>query len=261
MSADVSADLETLPENNRRNIPLSEVRNIAPSELTINTKNAEYFDRESHVHLQHLRDDVRKRGILVPLIAKSVGTLLAGHNRLLVAQELGLKKIPVQYVQEELSEEREREFIVKDNLLRRQLSLEKRIGLYKFLYPDFEEKFLNPDELPKAGRKNTKDNSVTLEKIATETGQSVSAVRMQVKRGRDEAAKKNHHNVTISPSNESAQKNHHNVMISKEEKVLNSSTLQIFRKKLQSLHTSIQNADELEQKQMLKDLKQFLKLW
>ena len=245
MSADVSADLETLPENNRRNIPLSEVRNIAPSELTINTKNAEYFDRESHVHLQHLRDDVRKRGILVPLIAKSDGTLLAGHNRLLVAQELGLKKIPVQYVQEELSEEREREFIVKDNLLRRQLSLEKRIGLYKFLYPDFEEKFLNPDELPKAGRKNTKDNSVTLEKIATETGQSVSAVRMQVKRGRDEAAKKNHHNV----------------MISKEEKVLNSSTLQIFRKKLQSLHTSIQNADELEQKQMLKDLKQFLKLW
>ncbi|MBL7990620.1 MAG: hypothetical protein JNN25_04210 [Candidatus Kapabacteria bacterium] len=112
----------------------------------------------------------------------------------------------MQYEQEELSEEREREFIVKDNLLRRQLSLEKRIGLYKFLYPDFEEKFLNPDELPKAGRKNSKDNSVTLEKIATETGQSVSAVRMQVKRGRDEAAKKNHHNVTISSSGESAKK-------------------------------------------------------
>lgn len=261
MSADVSADLETLPENNRRNIPLSEVRNIAPSELTINTKNAEYFDRESDVHLQHLRDDVRKRGILVPLIAKTDGTLLAGHNRLLVAQELGLKKIPVQYVQEELSEEREREFIVKDNLLRRQLSLEKRIGLYKLLYPDFEEKFLNLNELPKAGRKNSKDNSVTLEKIASETGQSVSAVRMQVKRGRDEAAKKNHHNVTISPSNESVPKNHHNVMISKKEKVLNSSSLQAFRKKLQSLHTSIQNADELEQKQMVKDLKQFLKSW
>lgn len=50
-------------------------------------------------------------------------------------------------------------------------------------------------------------------------------------------------------------------MISKKEQGLNSSSLQVFRKKLQSLHTSIQNADELEQKQMLKDLKQFLKLW
>jgi ParB-like chromosome segregation protein Spo0J len=226
--ADVSADVETLPETNRRSIPLSEVKRVAPSELMRNAKNTEYFDSEEDAHLQLLREDIRKRGILVPLIAKRDGTLLAGHNRLLLAQELRLKTIPVQYVQEDLSDEREREFIINDNLLRRHLSLEKRTTLYKLRYPDFEERFLNPDNLPKAGRKKSDDNATTLEKIAGDTGQSVSAVRMQVKRIRDAkvtpTTKKNRHNVMISDTKDGAAatdrttqkntKNRHNVMIS-----------------------------------------------
>ena len=225
--ADVSADVETLPEIHRRSIPLSEIKRVAPSELTRNKKNTEYFDSEEDAHLQLLREDIRKRGILVPLIAKRDGTLLAGHNRLLLAQELRLKTVPVQYVQEDLSDEREREFIINDNLLRRHLSLEKRMMLYKLRYPDFEKRFLNPDNVPKAGRKKSDDTATTLEKIAGDTGQSVSAVRMQVKRIRDAkltTTKKNHHNVMISdaenemvlPDNnkQKSTKNHHNVMIS-----------------------------------------------
>lgn len=225
--ADVSADVETLPEVHRRSIPLSEVKRVAPSDLTRNAKNIEYFDSEEDAYLHLLREDIRKRGILVPLIAKRDGTLLAGHNRLLLAQELRLKTVPVQYVQEELSDEREREFIINDNLLRRHLSLEKRITLYKLRYPDFEERFLNPLNVPKAGRKKSGDTATTLEQIAGDTGQSVSAVRMQVKRIRDAkltTTKKNRHNVMISDAKNgiglptsNAQKNtknRHNVMIS-----------------------------------------------
>jgi ParB-like chromosome segregation protein Spo0J len=231
--ADVSADVETLPEIHRRSIPLSEVKRIAPSDLTSNAKNAEYFEPEEEAYLQLLREDIRKRGILVPLIAKRDGTLLAGHNRLLLAQELHLKTVPVQYVQEELSDDKEREFIINDNLLRRHLSLERRIHLYKLRYSDFEQRFLNPETLSKAGRKKSDDTATTLEQIAKDTGQSVSAVRMQVKRIRDAqsaATTKNHHNVMISSlknndvknssekknshNKKQATKNHHNVMIS-----------------------------------------------
>lgn len=223
LTADVSADVETLPETHRRSVPLSEIKRIAPSELTRNAKNTEYFANEEEAHLQLLRDDIRKRGILVPLIAKRDGTLLAGHNRLLIANELHLKTVPVQYVQEELSDDKEREFIINDNLLRRHLSLEKRMALYKLRYPDFEERFLNPQTLSKAGRKKQDDKATTLEQIANDTGQSVSAVRMQVKRIRDakttsNAKKNNHHIVTISNTAVSNKKNGRATSVNDEQK-------------------------------------------
>jgi hypothetical protein len=236
--ADVSADVETLPEIHRRSIPLSEVKRVAPSDLIRNPKNTEYFEHEDDAHLQLLREDIRKRGVLVPLIAKRDGTLLAGHNRLLLAQELSLKTVPVQYVQEELSDEKEREFIINDNLLRRHLSLEKRITLYKLRYPDFEERFLNPAILSKAGRKKNNDTATTLEQIANDTGQSVSAVRMQVKRIRD-----------VQSATTVKEKNH--VMISK-----NSSDSLLSR--TSQLIEELASADPKERKEVLMFLREAL---
>jgi ParB-like chromosome segregation protein Spo0J len=181
-TVDVSAEVETLPENFRRKIPMTDVKQVSPAELRGNIKNKEYFGQESEQERQHLREDIRRRGIIVPLIAKRDGTLLAGHNRWLLAQELKLKYVPVQYVQEELTDEREREFIVKDNLLRRQLSAEKRMSLYQMLYPDFEETYLNPTTRSVGGRtKNTDSKRLTIARIAEETGQKENTVKKQIK--------------------------------------------------------------------------------
>jgi ParB-like chromosome segregation protein Spo0J len=181
---DVSADLEVLPSAKRRTIAMSEIKQIKPEELRSNKLNETLFDAEDSAHLQMLQEDVRKRGILVPLIAKRDGTLLAGHNRLQIALALKLHLVPVQYVQETLSEEAEREFIIKDNLLRRQLSSEKKMSLYKQLYPDFEETFLSSTN--KGGRTKKDDiNRLTIAKVAEDTGQKETAVRKQIQRHKE----------------------------------------------------------------------------
>lgn len=183
--------VSTIVANNAdrlKGIKLSDVERVSVNMLKSNALNKQYFVEESSQTFNKLREDIRERGIIVPLIAKENGTLLAGHNRLQLAKELGYDTVPVQYVLEELTQEEEKGFLIKDNLLRRQLSNEQRINLYKTLYPDFEERFLNPDVLAQAGRKNKQDKSLTLEQIAKETGQSVSAVKVQVKRKRDAIA-------------------------------------------------------------------------
>jgi hypothetical protein len=120
------------------------------------------------------------------------------------------------------------------------------------LYPEFEERFLNPDVLTKAGRKSKDDTSLTLEQVARETGQSVSAVKVQVKLKRDaiveqasehnaHGKKNNRYNVTISgddlEANGKKQKpdknNRYNVTISGSKKV--SAVMHTAQKLLQEL--------------------------
>ncbi|MBD1209609.1 MAG: ParB N-terminal domain-containing protein [Ignavibacteria bacterium] len=189
-----------------KGIKTSDIERVSVYSLKDNALNKKYFIEETAEYFEQLKKDIEERGIIVPLIAKEDGTLLAGHNRLRVAKTLGYETVPVQYVLEDLSYEEERGFLVKDNLIRRQLSNEQKIRLYKTLYPDFEERFLNPDVLPQAGRKSKNDTSLTLEQVARETGQSVSAVKVQVKRTRDAIAegiagkKNNRYNVTFTDS-------------------------------------------------------------
>jgi len=115
-------------------LELSEVLYLKPSALKINHKNQDFFKKEDEDYFNNLQKDIEKRGILVPLIAKTDGTLLAGQNRLEVAIRLGLEKIPVQQVTNELDEKQEQEFIIKDNLLRRQLTKEDRRRLIEIIY-------------------------------------------------------------------------------------------------------------------------------
>ena len=124
----------------RKGIRLSDVQYIKPTELRSNPFNTKFFTDETEEYFQKLTTDVKERGILVPLIAKRNGTLLAGHNRLLVAQRIGLEVLPVQYVHDELTEAQEQTFVINDNLLRRHLSDERRFALYRQLYPNFDER-------------------------------------------------------------------------------------------------------------------------
>jgi len=180
-------------------IQLSGVEYMKLSELTENPLNADYFTAESDENLKRLEEDVRERGILVPLIAKDDGTLLAGHNRLRIAKIIGLETVPVQRVLGKLNASDERMFLVKDNLLRRQLSQSDWIAVYKRLYPEFEAQFLKAGieneaseetdaktvQTGSAGRtKSGNTERLTIAKIAEETGQKPNTVKIQVKRER-----------------------------------------------------------------------------
>ena len=117
-----------------KGVELSDVLYLRPGELVPNPLNEKFFRRESEDYFRKLGDDVNERGIIVPLIVRMDGTILAGHNRWKVACELGVERIPVQRVLSELPPEREKEFLIKDNYLRRQLSPEEKEGLIRELY-------------------------------------------------------------------------------------------------------------------------------
>lgn len=182
---------------------LSDVQHISPLKLKTNPLNSDFFHEESDNYFDRLRADIHERGIIVPLLAKKDDTLLAGHNRLRVASELGLETVPVQYVLDTLAENAEREFIIKDNLYRRQFSTAEWIHLYKKLYPEFDHQI--QQETRGGGQKWSKVGSktehsvllsetlsapattrLTAQKIADDTGQKLSAVQKQLTKYRRE---------------------------------------------------------------------------
>jgi ParB-like chromosome segregation protein Spo0J len=235
-----------------KGIKLSDIERVSVNLLKHNPLNQQYFFTESPQYFDKLREDIRERGIIVPLIAKEDGTLLAGHNRLQLAKELGYDTVPVQYALEDLSGDEEKGFLIKDNLLRRQLSNEQRINLYKTLYPEFEERFLNPDALPQAGRKNTHDKRLSLEQIARETGQSVSAVKLQVKRKRDSLAQR-------ATADKAKKRNRYNVTISLSEEQQHPQTSSNLVVSVQQIIRNWKKASAKEQKEAKKLLESFLK--
>jgi len=83
-------------------IKLSEIKQVNTDSLRDNPLNGHFFDEGPGRETDQLFNDIKERGIIVPLIAKKDGTLIAGHRRLFVAQELKMKTVPVQYVESEL---------------------------------------------------------------------------------------------------------------------------------------------------------------
>jgi len=144
-------------------VKLSDVYQVEPRDLRDNDLNPELFKEETPEYFQTLEDDIKERGILVPLIARKDGILLAGHNRLVIARRLGLARVPVQYLESELTPDQERALVIKDNLFRRQLTQEDRLRLYKVLIPDFDELIQKETRgaKPKAQGENRKRSGLT----------------------------------------------------------------------------------------------------
>jgi ParB-like chromosome segregation protein Spo0J len=174
---------------------LSEIKKVPLSKLKVNKDNQKYFRQESGSYYDNLLDDIKKRGFLVPLIAKQDGTLLAGHNRLLIAKTLKKKKVPVQYVEGKITKEEEQEYIIKDNLLRRHLTPAERRELYKIIIKDFEEKVMITRSL-KVGV-NTKE-------LAEKTGLNPKTIGYDMARIRREKAKEQKETMEIDVVNEKA---------------------------------------------------------
>jgi hypothetical protein len=220
--------------NKKFGILLSNVLKKKPSDLTVNPLNTEYFRQESQEYFERLEKDIRERGVLVPLIVQKQNEktiVIAGHNRLKIALKLQLPEIPVQYIESKLTEEQEREFVVKDNLLRRQFSNAEWIEIYRKLYPNFDERV---QERPK-GRPSKKGDTVTLSqkgeplttsKIAQDTGQTRAAVKQQFARLRKEQIKKIAAKKTTASSNFSS---------SKREQQIDTEALKTFRAECKKL--------------------------
>jgi hypothetical protein len=285
-----------IPDQFKTKIPLKPVKDVAVSELQVNPDNATYFKNESKEYFQRLEEDIRKRGILVPLIVKKDGTLLAGHNRLRVAKEIGLPVVPVQYVDESkyvLSKDAEREFIIKDNLLRRQFSSQEWIEVYRNLYPNFDERIQErtvgrpakqgstkngysgtiSDEATKGKSKSStskkmvtqepfsqttrNEEQLTVQRIAKDTNQTASAVKKQLWKHKTQM------NEAKASSSKKAQQNNtvKNKTASNDSnsKNLNAPLLKSIDKSIERIVNNFETTNEVTQKEVVKKLKALLK--
>lgn len=72
---------------------------------------------------ERMKEDIRKRGIQVPLIALPNYKILCGYNRCKIARELDLESVPV--IIKDVPSANRMEFALKDNIMRRQLSVDQ----------------------------------------------------------------------------------------------------------------------------------------
>jgi ParB-like chromosome segregation protein Spo0J len=240
-------------------IVMSEIRYIAPEKLQPNPLNS-IFPQESAAYFDELAEDIRERGITDPLVAKPDGTLLTGHNRLTIAKRLGLPRVPVRYVQTGIQDERkELEFVIKDNLLRRQLTDTQRVKLYERLYPNFHERrgkaIMYGKNLSQSRGGNSvtppnNDDILTVQEIASATGQKPENVKQQLAR-----FYRKHPEVLSGTANGAQPHDHtgspHHTPPAKLQRML--------AKTLDTLRTTLDHADEKTRLRLMKDIKQFVR--
>jgi len=101
------------------------IENVKLEKLNPTRINAEYFNDLPKAEYDNLKADIKKNGILTPLIVDTNNNILAGHQRYRIAKELKLETIPC--IQRTFKSETDKElFLVNDNLLRRHLTKEQK---------------------------------------------------------------------------------------------------------------------------------------
>lgn len=70
--------------------------------------------RHNGAAVEYVKNSIQKFGFKVPIIVDSANVIVAGHTRLLAAQELGLEKVPC-IVADDLNEDQIRAFRLADN--------------------------------------------------------------------------------------------------------------------------------------------------
>ncbi len=157
-------------------VKLSPVKYVAHKDLKENPLNKKYFTQDQD-YIQQLTEDIRQRGIIVPLIAKRDGLLLAGHVRLQIARNIDLLMVPLQYVLSDLTPKQERDFLLKDNVLRRQLSPAQKEHLIRELYGEeiFVDRRGGDRKSPQAKIKSSREPLIPLhERVAEDTGGQIT---------------------------------------------------------------------------------------
>jgi hypothetical protein len=197
MSREIEFRVTEIEELEKKGIKLLDVQDINPEMLKPNPDN-KIFNPLSGKDYERLKEDIRERGIIDPLIIRQDKVLLTGHNRLRIALELKLKTIPVRKVESGLKPKDEKKFLVLDNLLRRQLSPDEKESLILEFY---KEEILQDNRGGNRGNQFTKNESAKSEKsplpkskslakkIEEETGIKEATAKKIIAKKRKELAK------------------------------------------------------------------------
>lgn len=108
--------------------------NIETNKLTPYPLNKEIFEELPKTEYEALKADIQKNGIKTELHITPDFMVLCGHQRLRVAQELNIPFVPCKIVEGLSTPEDIQEYVIKDNLLRRQLTPDQQAPLVKRLY-------------------------------------------------------------------------------------------------------------------------------
>lgn len=173
--------------------------NVSPKLLSFNSENP--YRELSREDYERLKEDIRKRGIVDPLITDQENILLTGHSRLKAALELGLETVPVRKLVSSVSSEERYRIMLLDNLIRRQLSPAEKIEFIRKAYGKELEKDNRGGNRKSKGSGEPSENAKpekinTVKKIAQETGMSESTVKRAVaeikgkSKGSDEPSEK-----------------------------------------------------------------------
>jgi len=101
--------------------------------------NKEFFEDIKGTDYDALKEDIKQNGIKVDLHITKDNTILCGHQRWEIAKEIDLKEVPVKIIN--IKDNEIEEYVIKDNLLRRQLTEEQKAPLYLRL--SRQEKYSN----------------------------------------------------------------------------------------------------------------------
>ena len=92
---------------------IANLQEVTVSELKPYARNAKIHGREQ---LDKLKDSIQAFGFLTPCLIDREKNLIAGHGRVMAAQELGIEKVPCVLI-DDLTEEERRAYILADNRL------------------------------------------------------------------------------------------------------------------------------------------------
>lgn len=92
-----------------------------------------FGDPEEADEYEGIKADIKKRGICEPIVVKADGVIVSGHLRRAIAEQLGLKSVPVRIVPAFSSYREELEYIVRSNTERRHLSKQQLALAFKRL--------------------------------------------------------------------------------------------------------------------------------
>ncbi|QLJ53513.1 MAG: ParB-like plasmid partitioning system protein (plasmid) [Candidatus Fermentimicrarchaeum limneticum] len=96
--------------------------------------NVQYFEVLKGSDYEALKKDIQARGIKVDLHILPDNTVICGNQRLKIAKELNLKEVPCKIVEGLETDDKIKEYVIKDNYLRRHLTQEQKAFLAGELY-------------------------------------------------------------------------------------------------------------------------------
>lgn len=102
--------------------------------------NDDYFELLKGTDYKALKKDIEKNGVKNQLHILKDGTVLCGNQRLRIINELGIshKDVPTKIISHLKTDDEIKEYVIKDNLLRRQLKPEQQAFLFDELSKVYE---------------------------------------------------------------------------------------------------------------------------